>query len=364
MSKKRVAVCFGGKSSEHDISILSAGFIYQSLDRNQFEPLAIYVDPYGRFFLLVPSPNQLPTKRNEFKQLAKKALMFRPGDTHPIYTNDGHPLDIDVLFPVLHGPNGEDGTIQGLLRLLNIAFVGCDVLGSALSMDKAMMKPVLSANQIATARYILVEPHTRNNIDLNKVFEKLGSTVFVKPSRQGSSVGVSRCTSIKLELLPALELAFQYDSKVLIEEAIVGREIECAVLGNSQPAASIPGEVLPKKDGFYSYEAKYIDADGATLQIPAKLTEQEIERIQGTALQTYRALDCEGLARVDVFLKEDGEVIVNEVNTMPGFTSISMYPKMWQESGVLPVSLVSQLVELSIQRHEFQNSLKTNLTSI
>ncbi|MBW7857700.1 MAG: D-alanine--D-alanine ligase [Leptonema sp. (in: Bacteria)] len=364
MSKKRVAICFGGKSSEHDISIISASFIYDSLDRDQYEPLAIYIDHYGRFFLLVPSPNQLPTKRSEFKQLAKKALMFRPGETYPIYTNDGHPLEIDVLFPILHGPNGEDGTIQGLLRLLNIAFVGCDVLGSALSMDKAMMKPVLSANQISTARYILVEPHTRASIDFNKVFEKLGSTVFVKPSRQGSSVGVSRCTSIKLELLPALDLAFQYDTKVLIEEAIVGREIECAVLGNSQPAASIPGEIRTPKDSFYSYDAKYVDADGAVLQIPAKLTEQETEKIQVTALQTYRALDCEGLARVDVFLKEDGAVIVNEVNTMPGFTNISMYPKMWQESGVSPISLISQLIELAISRHELQNSLKTNRTQI
>lgn len=355
MASKHIAVLFGGKSSEHEVSIRSAGFIYRTLDRSRYNVRPVYVDQQGRFFL-VDAVSELPTTIDEVAALSKTPLVFIPGESAPVRTAQGDVVPVDVVFPVLHGPNGEDGTLQGLLRLLDLPFVGCDVLGSALCMDKAMMKPVLAAAGIDSARYILVEQHNRT-IDLAEVFRELGDYVFVKPSRQGSSVGVSRASN-EAELKAALDEAFRFDSKVLIEEAIVGREIECSVLGNERPEASVPGEILPKH-AFYSYEAKYLDPDGAGLQIPANLTPYDQKRVRETAMRTYRALDCEGLSRVDVFFTADGRILVNEINTLPGFTQISMYPKMWEATGLPGGELMDRLVQAALDRHARQAAFKT-----
>ncbi len=356
MVLQNIAVLFGGRSSEHEVSIRSAGYIYRSLNRSRYTVLPVYIDQQGRFFLL-ESVSDLPDTIQGLTALSRTPLSFVPGDPMPVRTENGDAVSIDVMFPVLHGPNGEDGTVQGLFRLLGIPFVGCDVLGSALCMDKAMMKPVLAAAGIDSARYILVEQHN-SSIDLKEVFRELGNTVFVKPSRQGSSVGVSRAEN-ETQLKEALQEAFRFDSKVLIEEAIVGREIECAVLGNEQPEASLPGEILPKHT-FYSYEAKYLDPDGAGLQIPAKLTPYDEKRVRETAIRTYRALDCEGLSRVDVFFTADGRILVNEVNTLPGFTEISMYPKMWEATGLPGTALMDRLIEAALNRHNRQSAFQTS----
>jgi D-alanine-D-alanine ligase len=354
MKSINIAIFFGGRSSEHEISIRSAGFIHRSLDRSRYQVRSVYIDRAGRFFL-VDEVNELPSTVDGILAIAKTPILLMPGEAAPIRTLSGEVIPVDAVFPVLHGPNGEDGTLQGLLRMLDLAFVGCDVLSSALCMDKAMMKPVLAANGIDSARYILVEKN-RRNIEADEVFNELGDCVFVKPARQGSSVGVNRATS-RDELQTALDEAFRFDSKVLIEEAIVGREIECSVLGNEKPEASVPGEILPQH-AFYSYEAKYVDPDGARLQIPADLTPYDRKRICETAIRTYRALDCEGLARVDVFFTPDGRILVNEINTMPGFTQISMYPKMWEATGLPSRTLMDRLVEAALARHKERSSFQ------
>jgi D-alanine-D-alanine ligase len=264
---------------------------------------------------------------------------------------------VDVVFPILHGPFGEDGTIQGFLKLADIPFVGPGVLGSAVGMDKDAMKRLLRDAGIPIGKFITVKSHEQAP-SFAEIETVLGKPFFIKPANMGSSVGISKVND-EAHYGSAIKDAFQYDIKIIIEEFIPGREIECAVLGNEEPAASVPGEIIPSHE-FYSYDAKYLDENGAALEIPAKIDEKTKKRIQELAIKTFHALCCEGLSRVDFFLKEDGEIIVNEINTMPGFTRISMYPKMWEASGITYTELISRLIELAISRHEKEHVLKTS----
>ena len=325
MKMKKVCILCGGKSAEHEISLLSAENIFNAIDKTQFEPVLVKIDKTGQW--------QSELQMNEVFQF-------------------------DVVFPILHGPFGEDGTIQGLLKMADIPFVGPDVLGSAVGMDKDIMKRLLRDAQIPIGKFIVLK-NNEKTLTFTEAEAAVGSPFFIKPANMGSSVGISKVRN-ETEFTAAVKDAFQYDSKIIIEEFIPGREIECAVLGNEAPAASMPGEIIPTHD-FYSYDAKYLDENGASLQIPANLDEVTKKRIQDLAVKVFQILCCEGLSRVDFFLKDNGEILVNEINTMPGFTKISMYPKMWEASGISYTDLITRLIELAISRFERDKKLKTSV---
>ncbi|MGH7141492.1 MAG: D-alanine--D-alanine ligase family protein, partial [Minisyncoccia bacterium] len=262
----------------------------------------------------------------------------------------------NVVFPVLHGPFGEDGSVQGFLKLAGVPLVGAGVLGSAVGMDKDVMKRLLTAAGIPVAKFLVFREGDK--VSFEKVCKELELPLFIKPANLGSSVGVSKASK-KSEFAKAVAEAFRYDRKILIEECIVGREIECSVLGNAEPVASLPGEIIPAHD-FYSYDAKYLDESGAVLEIPAKLSKSTVKKIQALALQTFQTLECEGLARADFFLTPRGKIFVNEINTMPGFTAISMYPKLWEASGLPIPKLLDRLIAHALERFETEQKLKTS----
>ena len=313
--KLKMAVLYGGKSAEHDVSIESAKNVMAAMDKKKYKILPIEID--------------------------------RQGKRHAILAEEMK--NADVIFPVLHGSYGEDGAMQGLCKLLDKPFVGCGVLGSAIGMDKEATKRLLRDAGIPVAKFITSYKHSMI-IDWGKIKRELGTPVFIKPANSGSSVGISKAKNEK-QFREAIKLAFVHDNKVLIEEYIKGREIECAVLGNDDPIASTLGEVIPKHE-FYSYEAKYIDPNGAVLEIPAKIPKALADKFQKLAIKTFKALYCEGMARVDFFLKENGDILVNEINTIPGFTKISMYPKLWEANGIPYSGLIDKLIEFAIDRHD------------
>ncbi len=265
---------------------------------------------------------------------------------------------IDVVFPVLHGTFGEDGTVQGLLKLANVPFVGAGVLGSSVGMDKDVMKRLLRDAGIPIGKFLTFDRVSIETANFAEIEKQLGLPVFVKPANLGSSVGIHKAHT-QAELEEAVKDACNYDTKILIEEFIDGREIECSVLGNEDPIASVPGEIIPQHE-FYSYEAKYIDEQGALLEIPAKLPKDLVQQIQQLAIQAFQVLCCEGMARVDIFLTKDNKVLLNEINTIPGFTKISMYPKLWEVSGIPYSDLIDKLIQLAIERFEREQKLKTN----
>ena len=368
MKKKiKVGVLFGGRSAEHEISLLSAKSIIEAMDREKYEVVLLGINKSGEWFLhedlnrcLKNADNAKLIALHETKEnvaLVTKAngnsLVALSSSTASSTFNQ----PLDVIFPVLHGTFGEDGTVQGLLKLANIPFVGPSVLSSAVCMDKDVMKRLLRDAGIPIADFITISSVMRNTINFQEIEEKLGLPLFIKPANAGSSVGISKVKN-EAEFYEKIDLAFKYDKKVLIESYVPGREIECAVLGNDDPIASLPGEVIPQHD-FYSYEAKYLDPNGALFEIPAKLTAAEIQRIQKIAIRTYACLSCEGMARVDLFLQKNGNIILNEVNTIPGFTKISMYPKMWEASGLSYTLLIDKLIELAIERHKQEQNIKT-----
>lgn len=364
MKKIKVALIFGGKSAEHEISLISAKSIYQALDKNKYDVSLIGIDKSGKWFLNQKENwliNAHDPKSIELMPSNDEVLIVpdsKTGELIHLKEKNERGNTIDVAFPVLHGTYGEDGTIQGFLKAMNIPFVGPDVLGSALGMDKDVAKRLLRDSGIDIADFITL---TRKNIKdwpYDALVRKLGSPLFLKPANAGSSVGVHKVSS-EMEFHSAVEDAFQYDLKVLVEEAIIGKEVECAVLGNENPMASEIGEIIPTKD-FYSFEAKYIDAEGAILKIPASINEDEKKLIQQTAIRVFEVLCCEGMARVDFFLRPDGRLVLNEINTIPGFTSISMYPKLWEASGLSYSELIDRLIDLAIARHNRNNSLKTS----
>lgn len=360
----RVAVLFGGRSAEHEISILSARFVVESLDRDRFEPVLVGIDKSGRW---------LAQEETALLGQARDPRLVRLNEAAPVVQLEhgalavagGSPRDVDLVFPVLHGPMGEDGTVQGLLTLANVAFVGSGVLGSAVGMDKDVMKRLLREAGLPIVPYLTVSAARFARARAQVITEALalgaGGPLFVKPANLGSSVGVSKATS-KAELEAAIDLAFSFDQKIVIEIGVAGlRELECAVLGNDEPIASRVGEVVvDHPDGFYSYAAKYVDETGATTVIPARLEAGEEEEIQRLAIATFRTLECAGLARVDFFRGGDGGLFVNEVNTMPGFTAISMYPKLFEASGISGKELVSRLCDLALERAAQRAKLRTS----
>ena len=362
MKKKlRVALLFGGKSAEHEISVISARNIFDAMDKTKYDVVAIGIDKQGRWHLDEGAQLLLGKEQSkvEFKD-ARNVAAVMPGDTAtPMVRRTGPGFGaVDVVFPVLHGPFGEDGTVQGLLKLANIPFVGAGILGSAVGMDKDVMKRLLRDAQIPIANFVVFKQADRNKISFAKVKTALGLPLFVKPANLGSSVGISK-VSQSSQFAAALLDAFRYDNKIIIEEGVHGREIECSVLGNDQPTASLPGEIIVQHD-FYSYDAKYLDNRGARLQMPARFPNRIVKTIQQTAVRAYRALCCEGMARVDFFLRPNGQVLVNEINTIPGFTKISMYPKMWEASGLSYPRLIDRLIALALERSRKEGRLRTS----
>jgi len=357
--KLRVGVIYGGRSGEHEVSIVSAASIFKHLDRTRYQPVPIRIDKDGRWVLGAREPTAISAGDIHAIEPAGALQVAEP--TAAIAGG------IDVVFPVLHGPYGEDGTVQGLLELANVPYVGAGVLGSALGMDKAISKALFAARGLPILPYLTVtalEWDTGSSEVMSRVSAALDYPVFVKPANLGSSVGISRAAAAG-ELSDAIRTALEYDRKIVIEAGVPGaREIECAVLGNDQPEASLPGEiVVTHPDGFYSYDAKYLDPDGATAKIPADLTPEMSDRVRELSIEAFRALDLAGMARVDFFLDgRDGALYLNEVNTIPGFTAISMYPKMWEASGLPYPDLLSRLLTLAIERHAQKQKLRTSRT--
>jgi len=362
MEKKKinVALLFGGKSAEHEISLKSAKNVIEAIDKERFNPILIGIDKGGNWLLnestsiLLNSHDDATISLN--LESDEVALIPQSGGKISNFTNSGFDQKIDVVFPVLHGPFGEDGTIQGLLKLANIPFVGAGVLGSAVGMDKDVMKRLLRDAGLPIGKFITLR--IQDEIpSFDDVEGKLGLPCFVKPANLGSSVGINRADTEE-EYIKAVKEAFEYDNKIIIEEFIAGREIECAILGNENPKASVVGEIS-FSDSFYSYDAKYVDASGFKIDIPAQVESDIQSQIQDMAIKTFKTLSCEGFARVDVFLTKDNRIIVNEINTIPGFTKISMYPKLWEASGISYSQLISKLIELAIDRFEKEKRIKT-----
>ena len=341
-----LVIVFGGQSAEHDVSCVTAAHVMRAVDRSRYAITAIGIDRAGQWHLA---------------ENAMKAVQAGPDQIPDRLTVDGLPVSSapvlaaaasqgrTVVMPLLHGPMGEDGTVQGLLELLDLPYVGSGVLGSAVSMDKAMAKDVLARHGVPQPRYSVLRSDEVSDARLDAIVSELGLPLFVKPANMGSSIGVSKAKD-RDALRVATDHAFEYDEFVVIEEAVRGREIEVAVLGNLAPRVSVAGEIVPGNE-FYDYEDKYV-TDGAQLIVPAELTATETADVQQLALDIFRILRCDGLARVDFFYETDGRgFLCNEVNTMPGFTPISMYPKLWQASGVGYSELIDRLVNLALDRH-------------
>jgi len=356
--KINIGILFGGKSAEHEISLQSAKNVYEALDKEKYNPVLIAIDKTGKWVSHIEAHQLLLSDNLTDNTQTLDVALIPESHGNMTIINGGVSLPVlDVVFPILHGPFGEDGTVQGLLKLANIPFVGAGVLGSAVGMDKDVMKRLLRDAGIPIGKYTCV--YSEEVIPtFDWIKENLGMPCFIKPANLGSSVGISKVNS-ENEYHEALELAFSFDNKVLIEEFIKAREIECAVLGNRNPIASLPGEVIAQHD-FYSYEAKYLDEKGAIIEIPAKISEEMTLAVQKLAIKTFEVLCCEGLGRVDIFLTEDNKLLVNEINTLPGFTKISMYPKMWEKTGISYSQLIDKLIELAIDRFHKEQKLRTS----
>ena len=363
MAKKRVGILFGGKSVEHEVSLQSARNVFEAVDPAKFDVVLIGIDKAGQWH--VCDAALLGAAASPKAELAAGAggesLALVPGGTEPALVGVGSHRGLpplDVVFPVLHGTYGEDGTVQGLLKLANVPFVGAGVLGSAVGMDKDIAKRILRDAGIPVTRSVTLTARTAPGVTFEELAGKFGAPFFVKPANSGSSVGVSKVRDAASWAAARTE-ALRYDRKLLVEEFISGREIEVAVLGNDDPRASVPGETIPQHD-FYSYEAKYLDENGALLRIPAGLTPAIGERVRQLAVDTFIALDCAGMARVDFFVCADGRAYVNEINTIPGFTKISMYPKLWEATGVPYRDLIERLIDLAIERHQREQQIETS----
>ncbi|MBD1589691.1 D-alanine--D-alanine ligase [Pseudomonas typographi] len=359
--KIRVGIVFGGRSAEHEVSLQSARNIIDALDPERFEPVLIGIDKQGNWHLNDASDYLLEQDNPALIALNRtnRTLTLRPGQaTGALQATGANAVagQVDVIFPIVHGTQGEDGCLQGLLRMLGLPFVGSDVLGSAICMDKDISKRLLRDAGIPVTPFLCIRRAQAGHVDFAQVQAQLGLSLFIKPANMGSSVGVSKvCDQAGFDV--ALAHALRYDEKVLIEAAVDGREIECAVLGNEQPVASGCGEIV-LGSGFYSYDSKYIDEQAAQVVVPAHIAAQDSERIRQLAVEAYRVLECAGLARVDVFLGADGQVLVNELNTLPGFTRISMYPKLWQATGMSYRELVSRLIDLALERDQAKKTLQ------
>ncbi|MBV6304865.1 D-alanine--D-alanine ligase [Candidimonas humi] len=364
--KTRVGIIFGGKSAEHEVSLQSARNIVDALDKSRYEATLIGIDKQGQWHVNDASNYLLNAENPALIALNRSnvEVALVPGKhEHQLVATQGAPGpglgQLDVIFPIVHGTQGEDGSLQGMLRMANLPFVGSDVLGSAICMDKDVTKRLLRDAGLAVAPFVAYSRGSAARARFDEVAAELGLPLFVKPANMGSSVGVSKVRNEE-EFRRAIALALEFDHKVLVEQAIAGREIECAVLGNENPQASVCGEVV-LHDEFYSYDTKYINDDGAAVVVPADIDARASDEVRRIAVEAFLALDCAGMARVDVFLTPEGKVIINEVNTLPGFTHISMYPKLWQASGMTYTELITRLIELAQERHAQDSALKTSI---
>lgn len=352
-------VLYGGRSSEHWVSCVSARHVVEAMDPERYEAIPIGITLDGRWMLPEASRKALeggtlevPTEAFE---VSGEAVSLASDPTRhelvPMGDGRGSPIGpIDVVFPVLHGPYGEDGTVQGLLELADIPYVGAAVLGSAVAMDKEKMKILFAAAGLPVGRFVAIRESDWEGGEATEMAESLGFPCFTKPANLGSSVGITRCTNPG-ELGAGIEEALKHDRKILVEEAIVGRELECGVLGNDEPRASVVGEVLSAGE-FYDYASKYFDEGSETI-VPADLPDEVSERIRGYAVEAFRVVDAAGMARVDFFYDRDGRgVVINEINTIPGFTPISMFPKLWEATGLSYPELIDEVIRLAIERHE------------
>jgi D-alanine-D-alanine ligase len=376
MKKLRVGVIYGGRSGEHEVSLASAAAVFKNLDPERYDAVPILIAKDGRWTLppsapkLAAAADAIAASRGAAVERGPEAhLVAHPGGDALLTVDATQPhaalssVPLDVVFPILHGPYGEDGTVQGLLELANLPYVGAGVLASSVGMDKAAMKLVFAAKGLPICDYEVVlkrdwqrDPHTV----LTTIVNRLGFPLFVKPANLGSSVGISKAKHTA-ELRTAMDLAAEFDRKIVVEAAVPrAREIECAVLGNDEPEASIPGEIISSRE-FYDYQAKYLD-EGSRSVIPAPITPAQAEEVRARAIDAYQAIDCAGMARVDFLLAGDtGMLYVNEVNTIPGFTTISMYGKMWEASGVSYPQLLDRLIALAIERHAEKQGLRTSM---
>jgi D-alanine-D-alanine ligase len=385
VKRLRVGVLYGGRSGEHEVSLASAAAVIGNLDKTRYEPVAIRIDKDGRWALADRPPTAVSAAEvieharldaaRPLREGREVHLVARPSDEtilsidRPSKRHDGGEasvtgLNLDVIFPVLHGPYGEDGTIQGLLELANVPYVGAGVLASAVGMDKGMMKIVFAARRLPVCPYRVVMRHDwerRRDTIVRELEVALGYPVFVKPANLGSSVGISKAKD-RAGLLEAMAIAGSFDRKIVVEAAVAdAREIECAVLGNDSPEASVAGEIIPSRE-FYDYEAKYLDGASQTV-IPADLPPRTAEDVRRLAIEAFLAIDCAGMARVDFLLsRSTGEIFVNEVNTIPGFTTISMYSKLWAATGVDYPALLDRLIALAVERHTEKQQLRTSIT--
>ncbi|MCI0626811.1 MAG: D-alanine--D-alanine ligase [Acidobacteria bacterium] len=364
MKKLTIALLFGGKSGEHEVSLRSAASILKALDREKYEVIPIGITKEGQWrsdpkFLEAAFPEILAHGQPVLlpPDPSENCLLQILSDAKSI----GNQAKIDVVFPALHGTYGEDGTIQGLLDMANLPYVGAGVLGSSVGMDKDVMKRLLQHASLPVVNFLVVLDHhwrQKQEAVRRAIESQVGYPCFVKPANLGSSVGISKVKSAEA-LEPAMDLAAQYDRKVIVEKGLEAREIECSVLGNDDPQASLPGEIVPSHE-FYDYEAKYLD-ERSRLLIPAPLEESQTKAFQELAIKTFLVTECSGLARVDFFLEKQTNLIyVNEINTLPGFTSISMYPKLWQATGLGYSELIDKLIQLALERHQRRQAKKTS----
>jgi len=361
----RLGILCGGRSGEHEVSLRSAAGIYHAVDRSRFQPLLVGITKEGSWqagsaedlLLEAHDPAKIrlrPEWPSVLPSGAQGRLELRP------QTGTEKALVLDVVLPIIHGTDGEDGALQGLLRMFGVPFVGADVLGSSIGMDKDVMKRLMAYADLPVARFAAFTSAEDAHAAFPRLSQELGLPLFVKPSALGSSVGVSKART-EAEFREAVRAALTFDEKVMVEASVPGRELEVSVLGNRHsrrwpPRASRVGEIIPRHE-FYSYAAKYLDDNGAELKIPASLAEGVERRVQELALRAFHTLECDGMARVDFFFLPDGRLMLNEINTLPGFTPISMYPKLWEASGVSYSALVTQLVELALERHERRTRL-------
>jgi len=359
--KITVGVIFGGKSGEHEVSIASAMSIIKNINKQKYTILPIGIQKNGNWIMGNASYKLVPENLKKLLPSAKKNPQKKSHSSLSLQKLYIHPDTVDIVFPVLHGTYGEDGTIQGMLELANIPYVGSGVLGSALGMDKAVQKELYKLHGFKQVNffYFFKKDWIHNKKQILRFIKKnYAYPIFVKPANLGSSVGISKAKN-RQRLIEAINCAGQYDNKILIEEGLRGiREIECAVLGNDNPKASVCGEIVPSNE-FYDYNAKYIDS-ASKIYIPAKLDKRIERKIQSTAIRAFTILNLSGMARVDFFLTKKNAIYINEVNTIPGFTSISMYPKLWEASGLPYTKLIDKLISLALEKHKEKNRLKTS----
>ena len=355
MTKLKVGILYGGRSVEHGVSINSAKNIAEYIDRDLFEVYCIGISTDGAWYLTNSVSKEIDNGNS---------LKLHLNTTSPSFEDeDGNSFTLDITFPVLHGTDGEDGSIQGLLKAMDIAMVGTGVLGSAISMSKLISKQLMAQAGLPVTQFVYYLYDQKESIEFKFIEETLGLPFMVKAANLGSSVGVSKVNS-EADFNKAVEDSFRYDECVLFEEYVKGREIECAILGNNPPEASLPGEIIISDDyEFYSFNAKYVDGDAVRIDVPAKLEKSVSDEMRKVSIQAYQLLQCEDFARVDLFLSENGKVYVNEINTIPGFTNSSMYPVMWKERGISFTQLITRLINLGMERYKRSKRVKKDFQS-